>query len=89
MKRNTGKGGVPYFMGYKDDLNVIEIQNIKNVVESYEWIRVWDDKSLARHLIAHHLIAVDMTKPLDINEIVNTYKETEIWKAKSSELIHS
>ena len=81
--------GVPYFMGYKDDLNVIEIQNIKNVVESYEWIRVWDDKSLARYLIAHHLIAVDMTKPLDINEIVNTYKETEIWKAKSSELIHS
>lgn len=81
--------GVPYLVGYKKDLNLIEITNIRNVVECYDPVRVWDDKSLARYLIAHHLIEVDMTKDiLDLNEIIKRYKGTEIWETKSSELIH-
>ncbi len=81
--------GVQFYMGYKDKLNPIEIRNIKNVVDTYEWDKVFDDSSLARYLIAHHMIAVDMTtKELDLAEVVDKYKETEIWLTKKSLLAH-
>ena len=81
--------GIPYEIRYKTDLNIIEIENIMNVVESYDPRRVWDDdKCIARYLAAHHLITIDMTQKLDINEIVNTYKGTEIWDRTRLNLIH-
>lgn len=81
---------IPFFMGYKKDLNITEIKNIMDVIEAYDPIRVWDDKSFARYLIAHHYITVDITTSLiDINEIVKTYKGTEIWNRKLSELTRS
>ena len=79
--------GVEYFMSYKDNINLTEIRNIMNVVKSYNPERVFDEKSLARHLIARKLIKVDMTQPIDLNEIIATYKETELWQTKSSELL--
>lgn len=81
--------GVPFFMGYKDTLNPIEIMNIESVVDTYDWNKVFDDFSLARYLIANHLISVDMTeKELDFAEIVEKYKETEIWLSKKSLMAH-
>lgn len=78
---------IPFLMSYKDELNMTEVKNIMKVVVSYNPERVFDNHSLARHLIAHKLIPVDMTKKIDIKKIVENYKETEIWQTKSSELL--
>ena len=70
---------VPYYVVYKSDLNPLEILNIKNVITSYDSSRVYDDFSLVRHLIAHKLIQVDMTKEIDFKGIIKEMKEEEIW----------
>ena len=79
--------GIEYFMSYKDEIDMVEVNNIMRVVASYSPKSVHDDPSLARYLIAHKLITVDLKKEIDINKVIETYKETEIWQTKSSQLL--
>lgn len=78
---------VPFQLTFKEDLNVIFYNNIRQVVEYYSAKSVHDDISVLKHLIATRKI-----NPLNMNiEILNypkllhTYeREIELWKKYKS-----
>lgn len=75
---------VKFVMGFKEDLNPIEIINIKDCIAMYSGKYINDDVSLMRYLIARKVITVDMTKPLEYRALIEKYKETQEWiEAKS------
>lgn len=78
--------GVKYVIGYKEDLNADEIMNIRYAVGCYNRANVFDDVSLARHLIANKTIQVDMTKPIDYKALVESLKTEELWIQEKSKL---
>ena len=81
--------GVNYFIGYKEDLNPIEIMNIRYAVACYKKECVFDEISLARHLVANKIIEVDMTKPLDYKELIKFLEKETLWIKAKSELVPS
>lgn len=78
--------GVKYFIGFKEDLNPTEIMNIRYAVPCYRKENVFDDISLARHLVANKIIEVDMNNPLDYREIVKALEKETVWIQMKSEL---
>lgn len=68
----------------KDRMNMDMFLNIRNVVPFYEADILTDDISIAKHLIAQHLIDVDMSHPLNFPEIViKERKVIDLWKIHS------
>lgn len=66
--------GVPWQIMFKEDLNPVEIRNIRDAVSCYDIRKVTDEYSFIRHLIARKIITVDMTKPIDYRGIIEGLK---------------
>ena len=81
--------GVKYFIGYKEDLNPEEIMNIRYAVACYAEDGVFDDISLARHLVARKIIKVNMMKPIDYKAMVESIKKEKLWNQAKSKLVPS
>ena len=75
--------GIPWTVLYKEDINMVEFENIKDVVSYYNLTRVPDEIGLAKYLIAHKYITVDMKSHIDYRQLVEVLKEDEIWKRYS------
>ena len=75
---------VPWVLGFKEDLNPIEVRNIKDCVEMYDPTYISDEIGLIKHLIATKKITVDMTSPIDYRAVVESFKRTEVWKKETS-----
>ena len=71
--------GIPWIQVYKEDLNPTLVSNIERVWNSWDEDRVYDDFSLARYLIIHKVITVDMTKEIDYRELIAKLKKDAIW----------
>ena len=69
--------GIPWQIMFKEDLNPIEIRNIRDAVSCYDIRKVTDEFSFVRHLIARKIITVDMTQPIDYREIIEKLKGDE------------
>ncbi len=79
---------IPWVLGFKEDLNPIEVKNIKDCFEVYHGKYITDEIGVVRYLIANKLILVDMTKPIDYRAIAKELKETELWTKTKSMLEH-
>ena len=75
--------GIPWKVLFKEDLNPIEISNIKDIVSYYNMERVPDEIGLAKYLLAHKVITTDICNEIDFREFVSVLKENEIWKLYS------
>ena len=76
--------GVKYFIGFKEDLNPTEIMNTRDVVACYSFENVYDDISLVRHLIANKKLIIDMTNPIDYQDLIEIIQKDETWKTLKS-----
>lgn len=70
---------IPWKILYKEDLNAMEVRNIRDVVSYYSKDEVHDSFSLIRHLIAHKLITVDMTQEIDYTAILHSLDGGKVW----------
>ncbi len=78
---------VKFGMAFKEDLNPVEIINLKDCLAMYSGKYINDDIALMRHLIARKIITVDMAMPLDYRALIETYKETQEWKQAKSKSV--
>ena len=75
--------GIPYELVFKESLNVVLFNNIRQVVEYYSVKRVHDDISVLKHLIATRRIVIPNmdSVPLDFAQLVHVYgEEINLWK---------
>ena len=74
--------GAKYVQIAKDQLNPILYDNIRTCVAFYDEKYICDKHSIVKHLIAHHLLDVDISKEhLDYEELTIKFrKEIEQWQ---------
>lgn len=77
--------GIPWKLVFKEDLNRIEVANIKDVVRFYDRKNVFDDYSLAKHLIATKRIIVNMKEEIDYLKLISELKKESIWEEYTKE----
>lgn len=87
-KEYWSRRNIPYVVGFKDQLNEIEIRNIRDCTDMYNIKEVRDEIGLVRHLIARKKIIVDMSTEIDYRKIYEKIKETELWKTSRQMLEH-
>ena len=78
--------GIELTYATRSSLNMTEVLNIMDVVTCYDFSKVFDDFSLARHMIANKMILVDMTEKIDYVRLIEALEETEEWKELKSRL---
>ena len=78
--------GIELTYATRDQLDMTEVLNIMDVVPQYDLANVYDDISLARHMIARKTVLVDMTRKIDYLRLIEALKETEEWKNLKSKL---
>lgn len=77
--------GVAFSVGYKEDLDPVMVRNLRDCLVMYDASVIRDDIGLVRHLIARKVITnIDFSKPFDYPELVDRYKETDVWKEMKS-----
>ncbi|MGN1190736.1 MAG: TnsA endonuclease N-terminal domain-containing protein [Candidatus Ornithospirochaeta sp.] len=84
-KRYWDSLGIPWKLVFKEDLNRIEVANIKDVVRFYDRKNVFDDYSLAKHLIATKRIIVNMKEEIDYLKLISELKKESIWEEYTKE----
>ena len=67
--------GIPFYILYKSDLDRTTIHNIMDVISCYSRDSVFDEFSQIRHMIAHKIISVNMSKRIDYPALIRQYKE--------------
>lgn len=80
--------GIPYELVFKESLNVVLFNNIRQVVEYYSVKRVHDDISVLKHLIATRRIVIPNmdSVPLDFAQLVHVYESFYREKKKQEKL---
>ena len=65
---------IPFTVVYRKDINFTLVQNIRLVIQFNERSDVYDVYSLAKYLIANHMLEVNMvSEKIDLNKIVEKY----------------
>lgn len=72
-KQYWSRQGVKWKLVFRENIDHLTALNIRDVVRYYDPLSVHDPFSKIRHLIAHHKIVVDMSKPIDYQKLL---KET-------------
>lgn len=88
-ERYWAERGVPWHLVCKEDLNKDEWKNLRDVFTAFDTRYITDDMGWIRHLIAHKVISVDLTRRLDYVALEKEYEENSYWKELVSEMKRS
>lgn len=72
--------GIPWHQWFADELDVRKAKNILDVTSRYHWEPPMDDFAIVRYMLAHRIIEVDMSKPIEYRRLIETLKGEEIWE---------
>lgn len=72
--------GIPWHQWYADELDIVKAKNILDVISRYRWEPPMDDFAIVRYMLAHKIIEVDMSKPIEYRRLIETLKGKEIWE---------
>lgn len=73
--------GVPYHLVFKEDLNIVYAENIRQAVQYYCAEDVFDRISMIKYLIAHKMLLIEtlmQTQRVDFKKLTEVYKESVI-----------
>lgn len=73
--------GIPWHQWFSDELDTVKARNILDVVSRYRWESPMDDFAVVRYMLAHKIIGVDMSKPIDYERLIAALKGGTQWNA--------
>ena len=75
--------GIPWHQWFADELDIVKAKNILDVTSRYRREPRMDDFAIVRYMLAHKIVEVDMSEPIDYRRLIAALKGGEEWKALS------